>query len=107
MVMLLSKESVQVPILFLTIFFFCNYLTYLCRIKLIEYVQNLPLTCLDICRMLSISSTGNVILCLNEGVVIFIRSVLYVVWRDRHLRGFCKLRVASFLHDITHHSASC
>lgn len=63
----------------LTIFFFCNYLTYLCRIKLIEYVQNLPLTCLDICRMLSITSTGNVILCLNEGLSFFIRSVLYVV----------------------------
>lgn len=91
---------------FVLTFFFCNYLTYLCRIKLIEYVQNLPLTCLDICRMLSITSTGNVILCLNEGLS-FLFGPSCMLWRDRHFRGFCKLRVASFLHDITHHSASC
>lgn len=37
---------------------------------------------------------------------VFPKSVLYVVC-DRHFTGVCKLRVASFLHDVTHCSASC
>lgn len=104
------KESVQVPTLlfffsfFLNNFFPCNYLT-LCGIcamtstrrKKEKKKNTHPLTCLDIRRMLSITSTGNVIVCLKGGgavgggrVVMFIQSVSYVAWCDRHLRGFCK-----------------
>lgn len=54
--------------------------------------EPLPLTRLDTCRMLSISSTGNVV-SLNgrggEGVT-SIQSGSYVAWCDRHFRGFCK-----------------
>lgn len=57
--------------------------------------EPLPLTCLDTCRMLSISSTGNVVVRLNGqggrgGGVMSIQSVLYVAWCDQHFRGFCK-----------------
>lgn len=68
--------------------------------------------------MLSITSTGNVLFELTEGgraggrirvfisFFVFPKSVLYLVC-DRHFTGFCKLRVASFIHDVTHCSASC
>lgn len=69
---------------------FPNSLNYLCRMKWIEYVQKNPLTCLDICRMLSITLLA--VLCVWMGVVTFLRSVLYVAWCDWHFQGFCKLQ---------------
>lgn len=50
--------------------------------------------------MLSITSTGNVILCLNGGVVMFIQSVSYVVWCDRHFKGFCILKETNHFYMI-------
>lgn len=80
MVMLLSRKCPSTNFVFFLFFFnnffFCNYLTSLCRIcattstrekKKKKTKKNHPLTCLDICRMLSITSTGNVIVCLNGG----------------------------------------
>lgn len=69
--------------------------------------KKIPLTCLDICRMLSISSTGNVILCLNGGLsCLFSPSCMWRGVTDTS-KDFVKYRVASFLHDITHHAVSC
>lgn len=71
---------------------FLNYLNYLCRIKWIESVQKIPLTCLDMCRMLSITFTGDVIVCLNGDCHVYSVRLLYVAWCDRHFQGFCKLQ---------------
>lgn len=72
--------------------YFLNYLNYLCRIKWIESVQKIPLTCLDMCRMLSINFTGDVIVCLNGDCHVYSVCLLYVAWCDRHFQGFCKLQ---------------
>lgn len=69
-------------------------------------MQKFPLTCLGICRMLSITSTGNVILCLNGGGchVYSVSLVCSVVWPTLQRILYIK-RDKSFLHDITHHSS--
>lgn len=100
----LSLKKVSNYQFFLKRNLFCNYLTCLCRVKWIcgKKRNPFPLTCLDLCRMLSIPSTGNVVVT-RWGGVTSIQSVSYVAWCDQHFRGFCKwIWSGSSSHDTPH-----
>lgn len=69
MVVLLSKESVKSSSFVFNNLFSANPLDICAEFHELSMCKRVPLTCLDICRMLSIPSTGDVILCFNRGGV--------------------------------------